>query len=140
MKGMTPIVRSAAAVIFPVMLIFGIYVMLYGETSIGGGFTAGVILASAYVLLVLSCGGERAEKSIKASSAIPLACFGALLFIVAAAAGLLAGPEISGPGETREIALMQLQNIGVGLLVTGSLYGIFISLAALRVKAGEDAK
>jgi len=50
----TNLVEVVASKLGPIILLFGLYVMLYGHKSPGGGFQGGVILASAIVFLALS--------------------------------------------------------------------------------------
>ncbi|AHM57353.1 hypothetical protein EAL2_c20720 [Peptoclostridium acidaminophilum DSM 3953] len=49
---------NIARFIFPFMLMFGLYVILYGDVSPGGGFQGGAILASAYITAYIAR-GER---------------------------------------------------------------------------------
>jgi multicomponent Na+:H+ antiporter subunit B len=50
----TNLVEVVASKLGPIILLFGIYVMLYGHISPGGGFQGGVIVASAIVFLALA--------------------------------------------------------------------------------------
>jgi multicomponent Na+:H+ antiporter subunit B len=49
----TNLVEVVASKLGPIILLFGLYVMLFGHISPGGGFQGGVIIASAIVFLVL---------------------------------------------------------------------------------------
>lgn len=49
----TNLVEVVASKLGPIILLFGLYVMLYGHISPGGGFQGGVIVASAIVFLAL---------------------------------------------------------------------------------------
>lgn len=49
----TNLVEVVASKLGPIILLFGLYVMLFGHISPGGGFQGGVIFASAIVFLVL---------------------------------------------------------------------------------------
>ncbi len=49
----TNLVEVVASKLGPIILQFGLYVMLFGHISPGGGFQGGVIIASAIVFLVL---------------------------------------------------------------------------------------
>lgn len=42
--------RNAFVLIFPLIILFGLYVFIHGHYSPGGGFQAGVILASAFIV------------------------------------------------------------------------------------------
>ncbi len=46
--------QSASKLLFPIIIIFGLYVMIYGHLSPGGGFQGGVLVASAVLLLLIS--------------------------------------------------------------------------------------
>ena len=52
-----PIIRVVTKLIIPYILLFGLYVQFHGDFGPGGGFQAGVIMASAFILygLVLVC-------------------------------------------------------------------------------------
>ena len=46
--------KSASKLLFPIITLYGIYVMIYGHLSPGGGFQGGVIIASGVLLLLIS--------------------------------------------------------------------------------------
>lgn len=46
--------QSASKFLFPIITLYGIYVMSYGHLSPGGGFQGGVIIASGVLLLLIS--------------------------------------------------------------------------------------
>lgn len=48
------VLRVGAQLLFPIILLFGVYVIIYGHLSPGGGFQGGVIIASAFLLLLIS--------------------------------------------------------------------------------------
>jgi multicomponent Na+:H+ antiporter subunit B len=48
------ILRVASKLLFPIIVLFGIYIMVYGHLSPGGGFQGGVIVASGFLLLLIS--------------------------------------------------------------------------------------
>lgn len=51
-----------AAFVIPIILVFGVYVLLNGHLSPGGGFSGGAILAAAFILYALVWGDERASQ------------------------------------------------------------------------------
>ena len=53
---MTIIVKKISQIICPVIFIFGLYIIVHGHLSPGGGFSGGVILAGAFILQILSKG------------------------------------------------------------------------------------
>ena len=56
MKGMTLIVKTISSWVKMLVFLFGIYIILFGHISPGGGFAGGVILACSYVLIMLAFG------------------------------------------------------------------------------------
>ena len=56
MRGMTLIVKTICSWVKLLICLFGIYVIIFGDLTPGGGFAGGVILASSYVLLILAFG------------------------------------------------------------------------------------
>ena len=48
------ILQTGASFLFPLTILFGVYIFLHGHLTPGGGFQGGVVLASAFLLLLLS--------------------------------------------------------------------------------------
>jgi len=51
-----PLLKIGAKVLFPVIILFGAYIILHGHLSPGGGFQGGVVIASAFLLMFLAEG------------------------------------------------------------------------------------
>ena len=91
MKGMTVIVKTISSWVKVFIFLFGIYIIITGHLSPGGGFAGGVILASSYVLLMLAFGRDFVEENLSLPVASRLDCVGALLFALIAILGLVFG-------------------------------------------------
>lgn len=52
------LLKIGAKVLFPLIMIFGLYVIIHGHLSPGGGFQGGVIIASGFLLLFLAYGNN----------------------------------------------------------------------------------
>jgi multicomponent Na+:H+ antiporter subunit B len=66
-KKVTPaslILYTGCRFLFPLILLFGIYVFVHGHLSPGGGFQGGAIIASAFVLIYMSCQGRRLPTAL----------------------------------------------------------------------------
>ena len=48
-----PILRISTKILFAPIILFGLYVQFHGDFGPGGGFQAGVIVASAFILYSL---------------------------------------------------------------------------------------
>jgi len=77
---MNAIVRTAATVLLPVILLFGIYVVVHGHTTPGGTFSGGSVMAGAFVVLTLAYGIQKAE--IRRSVIIALKSIAGLTLIM----------------------------------------------------------
>ena len=53
-RAASQILQSGTAFLFPLILVFGVYIFLHGHLTPGGGFQGGVVIASAFVLLLLA--------------------------------------------------------------------------------------
>ena len=54
--GMSMIVRTVTRWLKGPILLFGIYIVLYGHITPGGGFGGGVIIACSFILITLALG------------------------------------------------------------------------------------
>lgn len=139
--GMSLIVRTVSHWLKVFLLVFGIYVVLYGHLTPGGGFPGGVIIACAFILITLAESGEVSEKTLSRSIASELDSVGALIFLGIGVAGLLVqdGAFLKNfllPGIRLRLfsgGFIPLINIGVGLKVGMCLFMVFTVFAALRV-------
>lgn len=148
MKGMTVIVKTISVWVKMIIFLFGIYIILFGHLTPGGGFAGGVILAASYVLLMLAFGREFVQKSLPMGLASKLDCVGALMFILVAILGLV----FSGtffvnflyqkylPGEALDLisaGTIPLSNIAIGIKVGASLFLIIFVLSTFRYEVSE---
>jgi len=62
---MNEIVRTGAKVIFPIILLFGIYVIVHGHTTPGGTFSGGSVMAGGFVIYTLAHGVRKTEIDMK---------------------------------------------------------------------------
>ena len=57
-----PILRISTKILFAPIILFGLYVQFHGDFGPGGGFQAGVIVASAFILYSLVFGIESGKR------------------------------------------------------------------------------
>lgn len=139
MKGMSLIVKAITNVIIGFIFIYGVYIILHGHLTPGGGFAGGVIVAGALILRILAFGtGASAEKKSEKGASI-FESVGALLFIGIALAGLI----ITGsfflnflpkgmPLHLLSAGIIPFCNIAIGIKVGAGLFSIFLALAAVK--------
>ena len=146
MKGRSLVVETISRWVAPFIFLYGLYIVAYGHLSPGGGFAGGVILACAFVLLVLARGKDEALRVLPFRGAKWLDSAGALLFLALAILGLvIAGGffvnfiQKSEPGTPMRLfnaGIIPLCNIAIGMKVCASLFLVVVVLSALRVFAG----
>jgi len=69
MSGMSRIVKTTCSSIFPLIMIYGLYVIAHGHLTPGGGFQGGAIVASALTMILVAYGsiwtmGKIKEKNL----------------------------------------------------------------------------
>lgn len=140
MKGMTLIVKTISSWVKVLIFLFGIYIVIFGHLTPGGGFAGGIILASSYILLMLAFGREFAEENLSLPLASKLDCAGAFAFVLIAVLGLVFGGcffvnflyQKYLPGEAFQLVsagTIPLSNIAIGLKVGASLFLIILTLS-----------
>ncbi len=149
MKGMTVIVKTISSWVKMFIILFGIYIIITGHLTPGGGFAGGVILASSYVLLMLAFGKEFAQENLSLPVASKLDCVGALLFAFIAILGIVFGGSFFInflyqkylPGEALELisaGTIPLSNIAIGLKVGASLFLVILILSMFKPEVSSD--
>ncbi len=58
------ILRTGADLMFPLLLVVGLYIVIHGHLTPGGGFQGGVVLAAAFFLPLLARPGESLNHSL----------------------------------------------------------------------------
>lgn len=137
MKGMTVIVKTISSWVKVLIVLFGIYIILFGHLTPGGGFAGGVILASSYVLLMLAFGRELVEKNLPSALSSKLDCIGAFAFGMIAVLGFVFGGvffvnflvKYSQQFNLISAGTIPLSNIAIGLKVGASLFLVIFSLS-----------
>ncbi len=88
------VLRVVAKLLAPFILLFGLYIQLHGENSPGGGFQAGVVVASTFILYGIIFGLPAAQKVFSLRAALRGAALGLLLYTGVGVATLVKGGEL----------------------------------------------
>lgn len=146
-KGMTLIVKTVARLAAGVILIYGIFIIIHGHVSPGGGFAGGVIIALAFVLIILAFGKESSMKSVSVSTASFFESLGAMMFLAIALAGFFWGyfflnffTNKGEPFTAFSAGIIPLCNIAISLKVGAGLFAIFVVLITLKFKKDKDGR
>ena len=146
-EGMSEIVQTVARWLKAFILLYGIYIVLYGHITPGGGFAGGVVIACGFILLTLAGGQKQGLSFFSKGAASILDSIGVLIFLGLAWMGMwwAGGAFFRNFISTSEGAqftlfsggIIPISNIGLGLKVASSLFLVFTVLAALRILAGH---
>ena len=85
------IVKCGSDAFMPFAMVLGLYVILFGTVSPGGGFQGGVIVASAVLLIYLGYGYGRLIKAINPESLRIGEAIGAIIYVVLGLGGIAVG-------------------------------------------------
>ena len=143
MRGMTIIVKRITQLMTPSIFLLGVYVILHGHLTPGGGFAGGVLIAGAFVLLVLAFGLEETKSEIQKWHVSFSESLGIFLFWFLAVLGLIQGTYFfynmlakgasAEPGQLFSAGIIPLCNLAIGIEVAAALYAIFLTLAVLKM-------
>jgi energy-converting hydrogenase B subunit I len=137
---MSKIVRSAANLLFPFILVFGFYIVVHGHLTPGGGFQGGAVIATGFVLLFVAYSYEYITGRIGEGTLHSTETLGLLLFIATAIIAIgfgltyftnwmldfgpiLNNPVAFGPnpGDLNTGGVIPIMNLAVGIEVLGAL-------------------
>ncbi len=149
---MSKIVRTVANQLILFVLILGLYVIMHGHVTPGGGFQGGAIIASGTIMLIVAFGSGEIKKWLRERHLSVVESSGALLFSLLAFAGIgtvfffnfLIGSRVFGgispagpnPGDVWTGGVIPLMNLAVGLKVMAGLSGVVLALALFS--SGEE--
>ena len=127
----SPIFRTAARLLMPLLLVFAVFLLLRGHNEPGGGFVGGLVASAAFALYAIAFGAQRARQALLVR---PLTLLGAGL-LIAVGSGLPAvlrgQPFLTASWMSGPVALGTpvLFDIGVFLVVAGVVLMMIFSLA-----------
>ncbi len=133
---MTIIVKKTTQLIAGIVFLYGIYVIIHGHLTPGGGFAGGVIIAGSFILLILAYGSDFLNLMKEESGATMYENLAILVVLLLALSGLLFGTRVfflnwlpkGTVGELVSAGMLPLYNIFVGIEVAASILTIFLAL------------
>jgi len=132
------VVRVIAKFLIPFIMLFGLYVQFHGDFGPGGGFQAGVIFASAFILYALVFGVETARKVVPDWVVRTGIALGGLIFGGAGIVSLLKGGNYldysalkADPVAGQHLGILVIE-LGVGITVASVMTAIFFAFAGRR--------
>lgn len=138
--GDSPIVKTGVRLLVPFIQLFGLYIIVHGHYSPGGGFQGGVVLGSSFILLALAYDLKTSVRHFSLRANAVLANTGVLIYTgVAALCAVMGGLFLDysaldkiiplGPVEWRSFGIF-LVEVGVGLAVMSIMVSLFWDLSS----------
>jgi len=129
------VIRIVAKLLIPFILLFGLYVQFHGDFGPGGGFQAGVIFASAFVLYALIYGVDKARQVLPDGVLRVGIALGVLIFGGTGVAGMVLGanfldysPLAHDPAHGQHLGIFIVE-LGVGITVASVMATLFFLFA-----------
>ena len=123
------ILQKTAVILVPIVLLTGVYVVLNGHLSPGGGFSGGAIMGAGLILYVTAFGFDKMRKffTYKTYQRIVLAAL--MTYAVSKCYSFYTGANhihsiipLGTPGAILSSGLILVLNICVGFIVTCTMY------------------
>lgn len=126
------ILRRTVRAIVPLVFMFGVYVLLNGHLSPGGGFSGGAVIGAGLVMVSAAYGGDVSGRivservfKIVTTCALSFYCLGKSYTFFTGANGLHSIVGNGTPGDILSAGLILPLNVAVGMVVACTVYGIY---------------
>lgn len=132
------VLQFVVKLMIPFVLLFGLYVQFHGDYGPGGGFQAGVIFASAFILHGLIFGLQRTRSVLTPNVLRYMMCAGLMLYSGTGLVTILLGGNLldynvlaHDPLHGQHWGVFTVE-LGVGITVTGVMVSLFYCFASKR--------
>ncbi|MDI6787711.1 MAG: MnhB domain-containing protein [Planctomycetota bacterium] len=140
------VVQTTARLIIPFIQLFGLYVIMHGHSSPGGGFQGGVILGASFILWILAYDLTLVRQRLSEKLNIFYSSLGVIIYGGIGLLCLLWGgnyldyaklPLGTVASKTRAFGILGIE-IGVGITVMAIMIIVFVSIATHGTEEGSD--
>ena len=130
------VIKVTSKFFTPFIVMFGLYIQLHGDYSPGGGFQAGIICASAFILYGLLASIDKLLTIISLNFIKILCCIGPLMYSLVGVVTIFLQKEflnyyaldLANPKAAQHIGILIIE-LGVGITVFSVAMVIFIVFA-----------
>lgn len=140
MKGMSIIVKKVARLISGLIFLYGIYIIVHGHLTPGGGFAGGALIAGSFILLILAFGSDVLRLKMEETGSTVTESLAVMAVLLIAASGLLWGTGIfftnylpeGNTGNLISAGWIPVYNIFTGIEVAAAIVTIFLALVIYK--------
>ena len=140
------IIKCGADMLLPFALVFGLYIILFGTVSPGGGFQGGVIVSSACLLIYLGYGYKTASNCINMEVLRVNEALGAVVYTMLGVCGVVLGLRFcqnvffdSGAvGDMTSAGTITYMSYAVGYKVLTGVGFLLLLMLGLLAPDGND--
>ena len=132
------IVSTITRMVVPFIQLYGIYIILHGHISPGGGFSGGALIGTSLILYTLVFGVKKAEKKFSHRVSEIAESGGILLYIAVGLIGMIvagsfltnleAGFPKGEVGTLLSAGMIPILMIGIGIKVASTMITLFHTL------------
>ena len=126
------ILQVVSKAVVPIIFIFGIYIVLNGHISPGGGFSGGAVIGAGLILFLNAYGFETTEKFMNARSVKWITFVSLMVYCLAKSYSFFTGANhleshipLGTPGAILSSGLILILNICVGCVVACTMYSFY---------------
>lgn len=129
------IVKSITKIIIPFAQVYGIFIILHGHISPGGGFSGGALIGSTLILYTLVFGLHKGEKKFSHKTSEVAESGGIFIYVIVGLIGLVfggsfltnvaAGFPVGTPGDILSGGMIPILMIGIGIKVASTMISLF---------------
>lgn len=126
------IMQKTAKILVPIVLLLGIYVVLNGHLSPGGGFSGGAIMGAALMIYVTAYGFDSIRRFFTYKTYQRIVLVALLTYAVSKCYSFYTGANgmhsvipLGTPGAILSSGLILVLNICVGFIVTCTMYAFY---------------
>ena len=144
-NGMTLIVKTVTRITVWLIILYGMYLILHGHLTPGGGFGGGVIIALAFLNVLLAFGRDFTQKWLNIRAMEDVEAASATLFLFMGLLGIAIGGRFlvnflppGTPFALISAGTIPILNILIGIKVGMSLFLVVWVLAGLKSEEGGE--
>jgi len=145
MEGMSTIVKKVTQLIAGLIFMYGIYIILHGHLTPGGGFAGGAIIAGAFILQILAFGTSSLNLKKEVAGTSNTESIAILMVVLLAIMALFLGAGVfftnylpkGTAGELVSAGVIPLYNIFIGIEVAGAILTIFLALVIFKEESSK---